>query len=244
MSFTFFKNALRYRPLSWFAMVIRHEIKTSREQRRYNAWLQSDDYRSHLRFRKWQEDRGDEKLRNNYPLTEHSVVFDVGGYKGEFASDVYCKYNCEIFVFEPMPDFYEIIRQRFLKNNRVHTYCMGLSNQTGTAEISISDVSSSLFIKSESAKTIQLKNIIEFVQENDIKHVDLMKLNIEGAEYALLESLLDNGMITMFKNIQVQFHDFIVPDAPERMKNIQNRLAKTHTLTWQYEFVWENWELK
>ncbi len=28
------------------------------------------------------------------------------------------------------------------------------------------------------------------------------------------------------------------------MKNIQNALAHTHKLTWQYVFVWENWKRK
>jgi hypothetical protein len=44
-------------------------------------------------------------------------------------------------------------------------------------------------------------------------------------------------------NVQVQFHDF-VPDAERRMRRIQEKLGKTHSLTYQYLFVWENWALK
>jgi hypothetical protein len=51
-------------------------------------------------------------------------------------------------------------------------------------------------------------------------------------------------MITRFKNIQVQFHDFIIENATERMENIQKQLAKTHKITYQFNFVWENWQLK
>ena len=69
---------------------------------------------------------------------------------------------------------------------------------------------------------------------------DLIKINIVGGEYEVLEILLKNNMISIFKNIQVQFHDFIVDNAKERMNAIQKKLALTHVLTFQYEFVWEN----
>ena len=50
--------------------------------------------------------------------------------------------------------------------------------------------------------------------------------------------------ISIFKNLQIQFHDFIIDNAEERMKNIQNKLSKTHEITYQYNFVWENWKIK
>jgi len=66
---------------------------------------------------------------------------------------------------------------------------------------------------------------------------------IEGGEYDLLEHLIKTKYIKRIKNLQVQFHDF-VDQAQERMDNIQKELSKTHQLTYQYLFVWENWERK
>ncbi|HRO41244.1 MAG TPA: FkbM family methyltransferase [Flavipsychrobacter sp.] len=243
MKTTFLKKALHYRPLSWLALVVRHELATRKENRRYNDWLKSPDYQSHLRFKKWEAEDGDHNLRFDYNLNDSSLVFDVGGYKGEFAAAIFCKYNCEVYVFEPLPQFFNIINATFAHNSRVHPYCFGLSDITGTATISLSDVSSSLFIKDAETVQIQLKSMVEFIQEQNISKVDLLKLNIEGAEYALLEALLDNNLIGIFKNIQVQFHEFLVENSVERMNKIHQRLSKTHRLSWQYEFVWENWEL-
>ena len=48
------------------------------------------------------------------------------------------------------------------------------------------------------------------------------------------------GLITRVIDLQVQFHDF-VPDAQRRMHAIQQQLGRTHSLTYQSEFVWENW---
>lgn len=70
-----------------------------------------------------------------------------------------------------------------------------------------------------------------------------MKINIEGGEYELIEHFIESEFVKEIRDIQVQFHDFI-PDAGVRMKKIQEELKNTHFLTYQYEFVWENWRRK
>ena len=70
-----------------------------------------------------------------------------------------------------------------------------------------------------------------------------MKINIEGGEYDLLEDFIQSGEIKKIINIQVQFHYFIT-GAKTRMRKIQKSLRKTHVLTYQYPFIWENWRIK
>ncbi|HVU80083.1 MAG TPA: glycosyltransferase [Candidatus Paceibacterota bacterium] len=73
--------------------------------------------------------------------------------------------------------------------------------------------------------------------------IDLMSLNMDGGEYELMAHLLETGMVNRIKNIQVSF-DERVPDALGRMRAIRKRLRETHAPTYQYDFVWENWEAK
>lgn len=192
----------------------------------------------------WFADKGDQTLRLDYELNENSVVFDLGGYKGEFAADIYCRYTSEIYIFEPIESFFQIIQKKFLKNNKVKIYNFGLAGKDDEMQISMSDNSSSVFLKTENSETIQLKSIVDFIRVNNITKVDLIKINIEGGEYEVLESLLENNLIGIFENIQVQFHDFLFENAKERMNAIQEKLKLTHQTTYQYEFVWENWKLK
>lgn len=203
-----------------------------------------DDLLQTQRVLPWFAVNGDQTLRLNYDLNDQSVVFDVGGYKGEFAGDIFCKYNATIYVFEPIKSFFKIIQNKFIKNHKVKIYNFGLAGNDGQMQISMSDNASSVFLKTEDSETIHLKSIVNFIRENNIKTVDLVKINIEGGEYELLESLIENNLIGIFKNIQVQFHDFLLDDGKERMNKIQENLSKTHRITYQYEFVWENWELK
>ena len=196
------------------------------------------------RCKPWFAVNGDTTLRLDYNLTEKSIVLDLGGYKGNFAQNIFDKYSSTIHVFEPVTSFYSIIEDRFKDNDKVKAYPFGLSNEDKELYISNTDDGSSVFIKTEDSEKIQLKSIINFLKENNIDKVDLIKINIEGGEYEILESLLEANLISMFKNLQIQFHDFIIENARERMESIQKQLAKTHETTYQYDFVWENWKLR
>ena len=121
----------------------------------------------------------------------------------------------------------------------------GLGKFNSTEKLNISADGSSVFKGGAEANISEIK-IVEaaaFLRDQGITRIDLIKINIEGGEYDLLENLIGEGIINKIVNIQVQFHDF-VPNAYVRMKNIQEELSKTHELTYQYEFVWENWRLK
>jgi len=191
----------------------------------------------------WFRDYGDKTLRLDYDLDENSVVFDLGGYEGQWASDIYSKYCCRIFIFEPVPEFAKNIEQRFLKNPKISVQRFGLSGETCKENLNVSADGSSVFKQSSNSVEITLLKATNFFKENNIHHIDLMKINIEGGEYSLLEHLIETCFVNQIDNIQVQFHDF-VPNAEKRMMEIQHKIATTHNLTYQYKFVWENWKIK
>ena len=57
-----------------------------------------------------------EKLRYNIKLNKSSIVFDGGGFDGEYSSVFNKKYKCKIFIFEPLPEFCRKIELRFKTN--------------------------------------------------------------------------------------------------------------------------------
>lgn len=146
-------------------------------------------------------------------------------------------------MFEPVPQFAANIAKRFVRNSRVKVFDFGLADKTRVGRIAVDGDASSVYKETEVMEEIRLERACDFIITNSISAIDLMKINIEGEEYDLLEHLLDCGLTDRIVNIQVQFHDF-VPKAEERMKKIQERLQRTHSLTYQYPFVWENWKLK
>ena len=193
--------------------------------------------------RKWYAAGGDLRLRYNYPLNDMAVIFDVGGYEGEFADRLYTNHQCTIHVFEPVVAYASVIRDRFRDNPKVRVHNFGLAGRTRYEDMSVEGVTSSTFRTGLRTQVARLVDIKEFCHENDIDRIDLIKINIEGGEYELLERILDTRLIDRIHRIQVQFHN-VSPTAEARMGKIQRRLSKTHRLSYQFLFVWENWVRK
>jgi FkbM family methyltransferase len=190
---------------------------------------------------RWFADKGDQTLRLNYPLNEDSVVFDLGGFAGDWTDSIWNKYKCKIHTFEPIPELSKKIELKYAKNDKVNIYSFGLSNESKKLVINWSYDGSSFNTEMINPIDCEVKSINEFIEENNITEIDLMKINIEGDEFPVLKSLIQSGNISKIKNIQVQFHSFIHNSA-EMRNEIQNELVKTHKQTYNYEFVWENWE--
>lgn len=192
------------------------------------------------RVQPWLADKGEKTHRLNYDLDANSIVFDLGGYEGQWASDIFAMYCCEIYVFEPAPEFFDGIQRRFKNNSRIIVENFGLSNADYAAHLNISADGSSIYKSSETAVPIRFHRAIDYFRERCIDRIDLLKINIEGGEYDLLDHLIEEGFVANINNIQVQFHDF-VDNASSRMTRIQRDLARTHYLTYQYPYIWENW---
>lgn len=201
------------------------------------------DYNLPREVIEWRTAEGDKTLRLNYDLNENSMVFDVGGYEGQWSSDIYAKFNCNIYIFEPIAKYAEKIKARFAKNHKIMVYPMALTDETKDGVINYKEDGSSLYGSGGEQIQIKQKSIKEFLLENEIVNIDLMKINCEGGEYPLLEQLLNSGLISRVYNLQIQFHKISV-DSEGLREKISSRLEETHRLTWNYPFVWENWKKK
>jgi len=190
---------------------------------------------------RWFGDNGDITHRVNYNLNQDSIVFDLGGYIGEWSDIIQKKYNSKIYIFEPVFKHFSELEKKFEHKENIKIYNFGLSNQTYDTEIIHDGASSSLYLQEGEKEKIKLINFEEFINSENIKNIDLIKINIEGGEYELLDSILESNLQTQINNFQIQFHKMF-DDCEIRRNNIREKLSKTHRLTYDYTFVWENWE--
>ncbi|MFQ5545396.1 MAG: FkbM family methyltransferase [Acidiferrobacterales bacterium] len=187
--------------------------------------------------------KGDVTYRLDYSLNENSLVIDLGGYEGQWASDVYGRFRCKVLVFEPVLSYARNVRQRFMYNPNIQVFDHALADHDGVERLFVRGGGTSVYRRAGNGEIVEARfvEIGQFFAENNIANVDLIKINIEGSEYRLLEHLIKKDMVKFFGNLQIQFHEY-VPNAGQRMLDIQNSLRKTHDLTWQFRFVWENWK--
>lgn len=179
----------------------------------------------------------DESQRYDYTLTESSLVLDVGAYKGEFANSVERRYGCKVWMFEPIFEF------PLLYSSKLIWFRCAVGARSGIERFGVGDDWTGKYLADDKHE----KRIVPVLGISDvmcdISHVDLLKLNVEGMEYEILEEMWNADIYEKFGNIQVQFHQN-VPDFQERYENIAVALRHSHELEWRTPFIWESWKLK
>lgn len=169
-----------------------------------------------------------EHLRYEYDLKPDDVVIDLGAYRGEWAREIRARYGCCVIAVEPTDsiDGYECetikkaawIFDGKLRFGGAFYYTSAYEDQTHEYEC------------------FDVNSIISRFDE-----IALLKVNIEGAEYALLDHVINAGLHERIKNLQVQFHEIETEPWAAWYSGIEGRLKETHHLKWRYPFVWESW---
>lgn len=190
---------------------------------------------------RWYADNCEFTLRFDYPLSEGSQVIDLGGYDGEWAHLLHTRYNCHIQIYEPVPLFYQKCKERVLGLPKVTVHHCAVSDYNGQAKVAEKQNASSLYDTVESDALQQVRDIRSILNSK----LDLLKINIEGAEYEVLLALISSGKISLINNIQVQFHRYREGhDMHDMRQKIYESLNRTHDRTYFYDWVWENWHLR
>lgn len=181
-----------------------------------------------------------EELRYQYNLTPESVVLDCGGYEGRFAAGIYDRYGCTVHVLEPVKHFYDGIVLRFGADHpKVKVHNFGVGGENEEKRFSIKGDMTGAYADNPEVERVYIRDVNEIMEEMGPKF-GLVKLNIEGGEFDVIDALIQWGRIMDIDNLQVQFHA-VIPDAQMRFDRIQERLARTHSLTFDHGWVWQNW---
>jgi methyltransferase FkbM-like protein len=77
-----------------------------------------------------------------------------------------------------------------------------------TGMVSFDPDAKSMFNGKRSVKTVPMRSWWQFCEDNQIEKIAVLKVNIEGGEYALLNSMTE-GDLQQIDQIAVSFHDFM-----------------------------------
>jgi FkbM family methyltransferase len=191
----------------------------------------------------WNLRNGDEVLSLDYPLKKSSVAFVVGAYKGDYLNKLDNKFNCQIYAFEPISEYYEILNSKFEKKENINLYNIGLSDSSGEEYFQKIGESSSVYGESTDVEKVELMSIDKFMSNQNLKNIDFIYMNIEGGEYNLIKKIIASNLIKNINFLQVQFHN-INKDSVRLRKEIRSALRDTHRCIFNFPFIWERWDLK
>jgi FkbM family methyltransferase len=148
------------------------------------------------------------------------VLFDVGAHKGCFTQSIaqYCRITDGILI-EPLPDKCAALREIF-DGPQWHIYDCVLSSEEGIIDFEVneeSETSSILKIKRDmyehSSTDVRLKTIIKrYVKTVDsifnelrLSYIDLLKIDVQGAEHLVLSGAINSLEKTLMIWIEVSF---------------------------------------
>lgn len=174
-------------------------------------------------------------------LKPGAVIFDVGGFTGVAAAEMVKRYpDATYHVFEPIAKYVKHLKARFGRNRKVKVHAYGVAGQAGRATIYHLGEQSSVYRQGGSEEVIELRGVVETYKTLAPKGVDMLMMNAEGAEYDVLDALLEAKLAAKTHTLLVQFHP-VVTDYRKRYAAIAAKLARTHDLVFRVPFVWEKW---
>lgn len=174
------------------------------------------------------------------PATVGDIIIDGGANVGMMTSK-FARTGATVHAFEPNPVCYGILRKRFAMQPSVHVHHLGLMDKECTLSLSTPvahngfdsievTVASSFVAETFDALTTedQVKCIdaSEFVLSLG-KPVALLKLDIEGAEIAVLNRLMDTGAIDQVKFTVVETHERFSREQAEQTEILRERIEAT-----------------
>ncbi len=139
-----------------------------------------------------------ELIRADEPL-----IFDVGAHHGSVARHAAGRLfpGTLIHCFEPFPDSFNILSENLKGDSRIHCHQTALSSVAGLAVLNanLSSQTNLLLPTDPSGAVIwggglldttgkvevAVTTVDHFVRDNKIAHIDILKLDVQGAEYAL-----------------------------------------------------------
>ena len=141
-------------------------------------------------------------------IGKNSIIIDLGGHQGYFSQQMNNRYKCTAYVVEPVYSLYEsIIASPLLKK-----YNFAVAGDVGETVFYESENIQAGSILGQNvdfngeAYTVKTKSLSNFIDELGLTEVDLLKVDIEGAEIQLINTI-DAKDAFCIKQMTVEFHD-------------------------------------
>lgn len=144
------------------------------------------------------------------PLHAGSVVVDLGSNRGAFATAVWEVVGCRPYCAEPNPGLYAGLARH--PGLRAHHVAIGPRSGRVAFQVAEHDECSSLFRPARSVVSSQIEcdalTLADFLERLGVERVDLLKVDIEGAELEVLGGAAPE-LLARIDQIAVEFHETV-----------------------------------
>ena len=168
----------------------------------------------------------------NESLSINSIVYSIGiGEDVSFDLDIIEKYGCKVFAFDPTPKSVNWVYKN-VSNKNFNFSPIGISKEKGSRLFYLpkndKHVSGSLekisTVNEEIAVELEFDTLKNQMIKNNHHKIDLLKMDIEGSEYDVIDFILDEKI--EINQILVEFHPHLVQNGRKKTKSSIYKLEK------------------
>jgi FkbM family methyltransferase len=190
------------------------------------------------------------EIRSAISVSPGDIIIDCGANVGDITSR-FASTPATIHAFEPNPYVFAVLARRFAGHPRVicHNQAVWVNEDTITLSLPVGDRSSDV-IDASVASTLMGGLASKRTQDVEVGCVNLskfilglpgkvrfMKMDIEGAEGAVLPALIETGAMARIEYMAVETHENIVPGLAEPLDQVRAYIAK-NGLGERYSLGW------
>jgi FkbM family methyltransferase len=158
-------------------------------------------------------------------LDARSVVIDLGANRGEFARQIIRRFGCRCLSVEANPALSAVAQTH--GNHSWFNFAVASREGTLPFHVRRNSESSSLTAEGDGdvlgVVEVRTRRLDEFLTEQGIGEVSLLKCDIEGAEVDVFESASDD-LLRRINQITIEFHDFNQTTPAATVRRIVARL--------------------
>jgi len=141
-----------------------------------------------------------------------SIVYCAGvGQDVTFEMELSDRFGCAISLFDPSPTGIETMSLAENQSKSICFYPLGLAGQSGQIEFGepIIPGEGSFSVAAKNTRRIQFEctSVGDFMRKHHHDHLDLLKMDIEGSEYGVIDSILREQLPV--RMICCEFHHFL-----------------------------------
>lgn len=150
-------------------------------------------------------------------LDSSSRVLDLGANCGLFAHAITERTGCRCVALEPSPEPFRAIPP----SDRIRTIQAAVGGKSGTTGFHVdldNELASALAEDAEADVQVKIVTLPDLLRDLRWPYIDLLKVDIEGAEIEMLQACSDQFLSERIRQISIEFHDFcgITPRAAVR----------------------------
>ncbi|MEQ5775982.1 FkbM family methyltransferase [Thalassospira sp. NFXS8] len=165
-------------------------------------------------------------------INRGDIVLDLGANVGSISS-LFLSRGANIHAYEPDSRCISLLKRRFkYYGKKITLHHAAVSNYNGETRLnygSFNTEGNSIVENKKSAdgssgsETVPVKNITDII--DTLGHIRLIKMDIEGAEYDVLDALLTPAYSTKFDTILVEVHSEKIPSLKPRQKKLEKVIS-------------------